>query len=212
MKQRIEGRKAALVLGGAAAAFGAYYAFLRPKHLHWGATKEEYDRYLPGDELVPKAIHNATHAITVDAPPEYVWPWFVQLGQDKGGFYSYSLLENLVGSQIHNSTIIHPEWQTIKAGDEVAFHPKAPKVKILILEENRHMVLGDVGKFLWAFHLLPLPEGKTRLIVRQLSATKGPLARTAEILFWEPAHFVMERKMMLTIKNLAERWRKEARH
>lgn len=212
MKQRIEGRKAALVLGGAAAAFGAYYAFLRPKHLHWGATKEEFDQYLPGDELVPKAIHNATHAMTIAAPPEYVWPWLVQLGQDKGGFYSYTVLENMLGCHMRNTDQLHPEWQQLKAGDEVTFHPKTPKVQVLILEENRHMVLGEVGKYLWAFHLKALPDGQTRMVVRALSGSKGAIERSVEILFWEPAHFVMERKMMLTVKRLAESWFREAQH
>ena len=199
----------AWMLGGAAA-FGAYYALLRPKHLTWGATQEEFEGYLPGDELVPRAIHNATHAITIDAPPDYVWPWLMQLGQNKGGFYSYTALENLVGCHMKNSEVIHPEWQDLKAGDPVWFHPKAPTQQVLILNEKEHMVIGKVSEFVWGFHLHALPEHKTRFVVRGLGTKRDILSRTADIFFWEPAHFVMERKMMLTIKRLAEHWYKRA--
>jgi len=193
-----------LTIAGAAAAFAAYYKFLRPRHSSWGATQLEVDDYYAGDELVPNAIHNATHAITIDAPPEMVWPWFVQLGQDKGGFYSYTALENLLGCEMKNAQEIHPEWQNLKLGDSVMFHPKAPAQPILILEERRHMVIGQVNDFVWGFHLTPLPYAKTRLVVRALSRRKSLFARAFDIAFWEPAHFVMERKMMLTIKGLAE--------
>ena len=212
MAQTQKYKALAVTLGGAAAAFGAYFAILRPKHLRWGATAEEFKEYLPGDELVPKAIHNATHAITIDAPPNYVWPWLVQLGQNKGGFYSYTALENLVGCQMKNAEVIHPEWQDLKAGDPVWFHPKAPTQQVLILEDKQHMVLGKVGEFVWGFHLKALPGSKTRFIVRGISSRKGVFARAVDILFWEPAHFVMERKMMLTIKRLAEEWYPKGTH
>lgn len=197
---------------GSAAAFAAYYALLRPKHLTWGATKDEFEGYQPGDELVPNAIHNATHAVTIDAPPEYVWPWLVQLGQNKGGFYSYTALENLLGCHMKNAEVIHPEWQELKAGDPVWFHPKAPTQQILILEDKKHMVLGKVNEFVWGFHLEALPGAKTRFTVRGLSSRKDMFSRAVDIVFWEPAHFVMERKMMLTIKRLAEEWYGSATH
>src|SRR5262245_39592554 len=79
---------------GLGAAVVGYFAFIRPRHLRWGTASGEADEYLPGDELLSDAVSSATHAITIDAPPEDVWPWLAQIGQDKGGFYSYTMLEN----------------------------------------------------------------------------------------------------------------------
>jgi hypothetical protein len=81
---------------------------------------------LPGDELVEHPNVEATHAITINAPVEEVWPWLVQLGQDKGGFYSHSRLENLVGCRLRNADRIVPEFQHLSVGDAVRLHPKAP--------------------------------------------------------------------------------------
>lgn len=84
---------------------------------------------MPCDELVEHPKLNATHAITIDAPASAVWPWLVQMGQTRGGFYSYAWLENLVGCHMHNADQIHPEWQDLKVGDQVWLHPKAPPLR-----------------------------------------------------------------------------------
>jgi hypothetical protein len=103
-----------LVLG---AAFPwAYALVIRPWHLRWGATDEEVEKPLPGDELVPEPVIESTRAITVHAPVEAVWPWLAQLGQDRGGFYSYEWLENLAGAWMRNALSIHPEWQHREVG------------------------------------------------------------------------------------------------
>jgi hypothetical protein len=95
------------------AAFGAgatwaYLAAVRPWHLSWGATAEEARRPMPGDDEVPRAALDATRAVTIAAPPEAVWPWLVQMGQGRGGFYTYAWLENLGGMDIHNADRIVP--------------------------------------------------------------------------------------------------------
>jgi hypothetical protein len=195
---------AAVALAAAGAA--AYAKFFRPRHLTWGASSAEAAARYAGDGIVPHPRSCATHAISIDAPPEAVWPWLAQIGQDRGGFYSYTLLENLFGCRMRNVEEIVPAWQKVRATDSVRFHPLAPRVPIAIVEEGKAFVLGDIdgGPSSWGFTLRPLEGGGTRLIVRLRSAVKGFWAAVGHFGFCEPAHFVMERKMLLTIKRLAE--------
>jgi hypothetical protein len=194
-------------LGAAAVAGGAAYAqFIRPWHLRWGATDEEIEMALPGDEDATGRDLFTTRAIDIDAAPEDVWPWIVQMGQTKAGMYSYRWLENLVGCKMPDVRSVVPFWQHPKVGDEVWLHPKAPPLKVLHVNPNRDFVLGNT----WSFHLRPLDGGRrTRFIVRGQGALVNPdLGPIGNFAYWrvifEPAHFVMERKMMLRIKELAE--------
>lgn len=200
-------------IGLAAAAVG-YLFVLRPKHLRWGTSEYESTEPLPGDDLVPEA-NSATHAITIYAPPEDVWPWIAQIGRDKAGFYSYSFLENLVGCDLHNADEIHPEWQGVHEGDSVMFHPKFPGVPVRSLQEGKHLVLGaeldGPNASSWAFVIRDWGNGTTRLIVRLRTKPHKGAGLAADLFFLEPAHFVMERKMMLTVKRLAERRAKPAK-
>ena len=195
----------AVAIGLFAVAF-VYSLLVRPWHLRWGATDEEVGQSLPGDELSsPQPKLNATHAITINAPAADVWPWLVQMGQNRGGFYSYTWLENLVGCHMCNADRIVPEWQTLEVGDSVRLHPQARPLKVLIVEPGRSIVLEKI----WAFHLRPIDEGTTRLIIRGRGdynpASKNPILN---FLVWriifEPAHFIMERKMLLGIKRRVE--------
>jgi hypothetical protein len=191
----------------------AYALALRPWLLHWGATSAEGAKALPGDALVPEANSSATRALTISAPPERVWPWIAQIGQGRGGLYSYAWLENLLGCQIVNAEKIHPEWQNVKLGDGVRLHPKMPALPVAIVERNRALVLGGEGipeyripPASWGFILEPVPGNNTRLLVRWRSRTPD----TFYDLFFnkyllEPIHFTMERKMMLGIRDRAER-------
>jgi hypothetical protein len=113
---------ARLVAVGAAVAAGV--ALVRARHLRWGATDDELNATLPGDELVPAADLTATRAVTARAAADEVWPWVAQLGQGRGGFYSYDFLENMVGCDIHSAERVVPEWQSIKVGDAVRLHPE----------------------------------------------------------------------------------------
>jgi hypothetical protein len=204
------------------AAAGAYIFAVRPWHLRWGATEKEIAAALPGDALCPRATGQVTHAITIYAPTQDVWPWILQIGQDRGGFYSYSFLENMVGCEMHNVDRILPEWQNRAVGDTVWFTtPKhysgQARMIAAIVEPERAMVLVTPGDWeriqsgengvevTWAFALVPDQQGNTRLITRSRGDSHPPLwKRAAGYLFLEPAHFIMERKMLLTIKRLAE--------
>ena len=106
-----------------AAALAAYRYVVQPWHKTWGATEEEAQKPLPGDEFVPDPAYMTTRAITIEAPPEDVWPWLVQVGQDRGGFYSYEWLENIFGLDIHNADEIISEWQNLEVGDIVRLGP-----------------------------------------------------------------------------------------
>jgi len=184
------------------AALVVYAAALRPWFLRWGATAEETHKTLPGDSVLPNASSAATRAITIHAPPERVWPWIAQIGQGRGGLYSYTWLENLVGCQIVNADRIHPEWQDIKPGDGVRLHPKMPPIPVLLVEKNRALVLGSavgtaqVPPVTWAFVIEGASGNATRLLIRWRS--------TERAYFLEPIHFTMERRMMLGIRERAE--------
>ena len=199
------------------AAVAAYVFLIRPWHLRWGTTEDELQETLPGDDVVPDPKHEATHAITINAPVADVWPWLVQIGQNKGGFYSYSLLENLVGCDIHNANRIVPEWQSLRAGDVLWLHPKAKPLPVLLVEPGQAIVIGGVAEELgddlskniragtWAFVLKELDSNTTRLLVRiRWNRKPGVFDWIYNFGVLEPSHFVMERRMMLGIKSRAE--------
>jgi len=190
---------------GGAAALAAYALLIRPWHLRWGATDEEVKMTLPGDELVEHPQLNATHAITIKAPVQKIWPWLLQIGQNRGGFYSYTWLENLVGCNMQNAERIVPEWQDLKVGDEVWLHPKAPPLRVLAIEPEQAIVLEKS----WGFFLRPVDKNATRLIIRGRGDFNPDLNNSLlNLVLWrgifEPAHFIMERKMLLGIKRRAE--------
>lgn len=139
-KSKLNGTFLTAALSGAAA-LAAYALFIRSWHLRWGATDDDVKMPLPGDELVEHPRLNAPHAITIQASVRDVWPWLVQMGQKRGGFYSYTWLENLVGCHMQNADQIVPGWQELKAGDEVWLHPKAPSLRVLAIEPGRAIVL-----------------------------------------------------------------------
>jgi len=200
-----------------------YLLLVRPWHRRWGATDEEVRRTLPGDDLVPHPMLESTRAVTVRAPAERVWPWLVQLGQDRGGFYSYDWLENLAAADIHNVDWVMPEMQHLKVGDFVPMAPvewgiptggftvtKVEPERAIVWRQGRPQDLdasdADEGGETWAFVLEEGTEGITRLILRE---RKGIKPRKREVLFYylfvERQHFVMVRRMLLGIKRRAER-------
>ena len=200
-----------------AAALAAYAFAVRPWHLRWGATDEEFQMPLPGDELTPNPYSQVTHAITINAPAREIYPWLVQIGQGRGGFYSYDWLENLFGLRIHNARRILPEFQQLKVGDFVrAAHTDwlggrlrdSAGWRVEMVEPNRAVVLrgaipADEGT--WTFVLNPIDERTTRLIIRARSAMKPSLLGSSLMfLIGEPTHFIMERKMLLNLKENAE--------
>lgn len=211
-----------LILAGVAIA--AYIVGVRPWHRRWGASPEEVTRALPGDELVAQPVTSATHAITIRAPAAAVWPWLVQLGQNRGGLYSYQWLENLIGCRIRNTDRIIPELQHLQEGDLVRLGPDPyPAYTVWSIQPNRALVLRTAdprsgravepadlasGAWLgaWAFVLDQGDEQTTRLLVRLRNQWRPSLINfLVGLVVTEPAHFVMERKMLKTIKHLVER-------
>ena len=203
--------------GAAVAAVAGWKAFER-WHRSWGATDHEVVMELPGDELTAGAVEQSTRAVTVDATPHDVWPWVVQLGADRGGFYSYDWLENLFGLEIHSADAIVPEWQRLDVGDMVYSDNERKSgwiiVKVvpdeaLVMKQadmklgramNRNEGLGF--EFQWTFALRPLPTGGSRLLVRERVAYGRRLTRW----LMSPVglvSFVMTRKMLLGIARRA---------
>jgi hypothetical protein len=195
----------------------AYVVYLRLWSLRWGATDAEVKSPLPGDELVPDPQSISTRAIGIKAPAARVWPWLVQIGQGRGGFYSYDWLENIFACNIQNADRIIPEFQTLEVGDGIRLHPKVPPLAVLIVAPNRALVIGAPAESMdshgkgfprvsWAFVLREVDRRNSRLIVRWRSAyPSGFLDSLANQYLLEPVHFTMERKMLLGIKVRAER-------
>ena len=113
-----DGRRSGMASTAAVLATGVYALKVRPWMLRWGATRAESEATLPGDELAPRPGVGPTGAVTVDAPVEAVWSWLAQIGQDRGGFYSYEWLENLAGCRMRNAERIHPQWQIREAAHD----------------------------------------------------------------------------------------------
>jgi len=183
-----------------------YLIFIQSWHLRWGASDDEVHQLLPGDDLVPESNYQCTRAITILAPAEEIWPWLVQIGQDRGGFYSYNWIENLFGLDIHNVYQIVPEWQHLEVGDMVRLSPSYP-MEVVAMEKARAIVYkfpptGRIKQTTWAFVLNPLNSQMTRLIVRMRLNTVG--APITTLILFDPGHFIMERKMMLGIKEVVE--------
>jgi hypothetical protein len=186
-----------LTLLGAMAALG-YQLVAKPWMRSWGATPQETGRTLPGDELVPEPRIQVTHAVTIAAAVERVWPWLAQIGQDRGGFYSYEWLENLAGCEMRNADRIHPEWQERQVGEPVPLHPATPGLPVTIFEPGRAIGLEGWGTFL----VEPAGPDATRLIGRGRISGGLPFLGYEALL--DIPHFVMQRKMLLEIKARAE--------
>jgi hypothetical protein len=212
--------KTLLLTAGAVTAGTVAYAFIaRSWLLRWGATDQEARQTLPGDELVPHPRYVSTRAITTHAPASQVWPWLVQMGQGRGGLYSYDWLENLIGCDIHSMHRIVPELQHLTPGDVIRLTPTERNnlfMRVAIVEPDRALVLVTPGSVeesfssnypyaTWAFILHSLDEKTCRLIVRWRSDFKPSVfGLLANKYFLEPVHFIMERKMILGIKQRAE--------
>ena len=207
-----------------AATLAAVDLALRPWFLHWGATDAEIVKALPGDDLCPDAPSIATRAITIQAPAGEAWRWIVQIGQDRGGFYSYTWLENLFGAKMRNAGRIIPKLPPLTVGDSVWMTPSSRyggrgRVKVAMIEPGRYLVLvaledyeavvrtGRAPEGAWALILEPVDDHTTRLLVRSRS---GRAVSPGRFLVFDPIHFIMERKMMLGIRERVESRKKAA--
>jgi hypothetical protein len=199
------------ILGGVALAAGiwaiSYPVLFRHRYLTWGATPDEVARVLPGDELLATADIVSTRAVTINAPPNAVWPWLVQMGSGRGGAYTYDWIENLFGLGMHSAIEILPHFQDVNVGDELQLGPNRPKMRVEVMETERvFTVRFEDGTWVWIFALFP-DHKATRLVSRNRIATPNALlpTRLFNLLFMEPGSLVMERKMLLEIKKRAER-------
>lgn len=186
----------AAIAGGVAV--GLYAFVIRPRHLRWGTAPGDEDRDLPGDQLLSSDGLQILHEVTIDAPVGDVWPWLAQMGQDRGGFYSYEWLENLAGCEMRNADEIHPEWQHREIGDPVPLHP-LNSLPVNLFEPGRAIGLEGWGNFV----LEPLEGDRARLLIRGRVPRGAATAGYAAL--FEIPHFLMQRKMLLGIKERAER-------
>jgi hypothetical protein len=199
-------------------AAGAYTALVRPRLLRWGATREEANTSYPGDDLVQRATAQSTMAVSLPAPPEDVWPWLLQMGCGRAGWYSWDLLDNGGG---RSAGEIVPEWQQVAVGTRVPAVPSGAiyfvveildPAKTLVLRSdlelpsgrpfNPHGPMPDAyTDGIWAFHLRPASDGGTRLIVRTRGRGKPAAAdRLMGRLFGEPAHFIMQHRQFRNLR------------
>ncbi len=196
----------------------------RRQYRYWGATDEDLRRTLPGDERVPNPLITTTLAITIDTPARDVWPWLAQLGQERGGMYSYELLENLARCQMHNADRIVPEWE-MQVGDQMRMGPQGyPVNQVVALERGRWLLMAGADlktgiadplpqpgqtayiNYAWVLYLDEQANGTTRLISRT-RLDYAPRTFAAKLMwevFTDPIGCVMTRKMLLTLKQRAE--------
>lgn len=217
--------------GGAIRALGAflgiagwgYALFVRPRMLQWGATDEEVKELYPRADLVPNGVRSATMATTIDAPPERVWPWLVQMGYGRAGWYSWDRLDNFGDRSAER---IHPEWQDIHVGDFLApeVGATARAWQVAALDPQRFLCLRasfDLrqGRWYdpaepqppfstlstWGFWLKTTPEGRTRLIVSGYWSMKPKwLQPIFSVLVLEPSHWIMQTRQFTNLKRRVE--------
>jgi len=178
--------------------FALFYFVYRPWQLNWGATADEVRRAMAGDEIVENPTFNATRAVTVDAPPERIWPWIVQIGYRRAGFYSWDILDN---DGIASAMRILPEYQGLKVGDLVPLDHDS-RARVATIEPPRQLLLVFESNTAstWAWGLYPIDSTRTRLVSRLRVHTEHLRTR----LMLDTFEIVMMRKHLLGIKRRAE--------
>jgi hypothetical protein len=214
----------ALPLGIALAAVLLVVAWpvLRPLTRRWGVRSEELDRSWPGDELILEPTAVTMRAVFIAAPPSLVWPWIAQMGQGRGGLYSYDWAENLLGLDIHSIGEVRQDLQDLRAGDVVRMVPdgwrgtdttKVPANTVVEIAPGHHVVLRQIIPATgeppaaydgtWSFIIEPDGVSGSRLIARGRNRARTH-GGAVQWLLQEPIHFLMERKMLRGIKRRAE--------
>jgi len=215
------GRKIAAVAG---LAMVGYAVWLRPRLWRWGATDEEVSGPFPGAELVPEGERGTTMAVTIDAPPDQVWPWLIQMGGDRGGWYSWDRLDN--GGR-PSAREIHPEWQHLVPGEYVKYWRRGGAVdawEVAALEPNRFLGLRGLTDLrgrnldpghprpsgyiegLWGFRLTEVSGGRTRLVIGGYQAIRPRwLGRFISYWLYVPVTWIMQARMLVVLKGNVER-------
>jgi hypothetical protein len=184
-----------------------YWFPIRRWMSRWGTTPSDLACVMAGDDLVVDPTYSGTMAVIVNAPPEHVWPWLVQIGYQRGGLYSYDWLDRLFGYLDRPSaTRILPEFQHLAVGDSIPLG-RGPRWPVAAIEPCRALVLDmrNVGGFdwVWQFGLHRVDATRTRLVSRSRVRTHSVWARLVTYAI-EPAGFLMTRRMLLGLKQRAE--------
>jgi len=211
--------------GATATALILYARFVRPRLTGWGATDQELGGPFPGGEIVPDGERSGAMAVTIDAPPDQVWPWLVQLGGDRGGWYSWDRLDNAGHPSARH---VHPEWQDLAVGDHVKYrtrrHGTVDAWQVAALEPNRFLGLHGLSDLrgrpldpeqprpsaysegLWGFLLSELPGGRTRLVISGYQAIRPRWLR-GPVYSWlfPPVVWIMQARMLAVLKRNVER-------
>ena len=184
---------------GTAVILALYARVIAPWHARWGASDDEVARTMPGDDVISLAA-STTRAITIERPPELVWPWLVQIGYGRAGWYSYDWIDNDGKTSAFS---IVPELQNLRPGDRIDMLPGFGPV-VTDLAPPRYLVAGDAESGTWCLALYRSGSG-TRLVSRWRQAWKAEgLASRFFIALAGPGAFIMERRMLLGIKERAE--------
>jgi hypothetical protein len=198
-----------MIFGAAAAATAAgaiYWFAIRPWFLNWGATPAEIEASMPGDDVIRAPKQVSTRAVTINAQPEDVWPWLAQMGNRRGGLYTYDLIDRLLGALDEPSAErILPEHQHLEVGDVIPIG-NGPDWPVKDLEQNSFLlahILAPGMEFTWAWVLNELDESHTRLVLRIRSQLSGPIP-TLLFHLSDPGSFLMTRQHLLGIKRRAE--------
>jgi hypothetical protein len=187
--------------------------FLRSLLMHWGSTTIERNKYYPGDSIVPAPGMMTTIAITIDKPPSAIWPWIVQMGLNKGGFYSYTWLENMFGCKLHNANTIHPEWQNTREGDiepvcSAALKKQMPGWVVVTLIPNEAFVYKITSDSTWTmgYYIDSINTSQSRLITRmRYNSRKTFWDQIVDKVWMEWAHCIMQRGSITGIKERSEK-------
>jgi hypothetical protein len=201
-------RSALATFLGIAAAITAYLAVLLPRLRRWGATPDELARRMPGDDLVTRPRWTMTMAVSVRSRPEATWPWLAQIGYQRGGLYSYDWLDRLFGILDRPSADrILPEFQHLQTGDVIPLGA-GPGWPVAAVEPGRSLVLAPEApgvRVSWVFELLPVDTDSTRLVTRVRADFDLTPALALQLALIDPTAFLMTRRMLLGIRQRAER-------
>ena len=185
-----------------------------------GATSDEVAKAWPGDALLDRCDASTTRAVSISAPAHAVWPWLVQIGLCRGGFYSYELLERIGGLDVRNCEEIVPELQSLSVGDPILLHPTEATLWVAELEAADRLcfrtwkndselatrdpvILGS-----WSLYLIATSADSCRLLLRARKQQRGCVSwprRLLSFAFDEPLDFVMEQRMLRTVSRLSSR-------
>jgi hypothetical protein len=184
-----------------------YWFPVRRWFARWGTTPDDLRRVMPGDALIAKPMHSATHAVTVEAEPGDIWPWLLQMGSDRGGLYSYDWLDRMFGILARPSaTRIIPEFQHLAVGDVVRLGPRE-RLTVRVVDPLHALALSDGAhgfEWVWQFGIYSLDASCTRLVSRGTERYAHTIAAWLFMRVMEPAAFIMTRRMLLGIKQRAE--------